>query len=121
MAQTISGERWRNSKNLIITDRDMVNLSARLWGWTKSVYNIGCAFIHLSNFHDYSRSNPFETLSSEEKENIIFHLNKYHGYPQNQELTFSSVSPYLVRVFNKVSSNLSYYIERLENDLTNAD
>ncbi len=121
MAQTINGERWRNSQNRIITDRDMVNLSAQLWGWTKSVYDLGCAFIHLSNFHDYSNTNPFENLDSEEKNNIITHLNNYHGYPMTQELTFGSVSPYLSRVFEKVSSNLTCYVERLENEEINAD
>ena len=121
MTQTINGERWRNSQNRIITDRDMVNISAQLWGWTKSVYDLGCGFIHLSNFHTYSNSNPFEVLSSEEKENIISHLNNYHGYPLTQELTFGSVSHYLLRVFEKVCSNLTCYVERLENEQINAD
>ncbi len=121
MAQTINGERWRNSQNRIITDRDMVNLSAQLHGWTKSVYNLGCAFIHLSSFHDYSHTNPFDSLTSEEKNNIISHLNYYHRYPITQELTFNSVSPYLLRVFEKVSSNLAYYVDRLENKIPNVD
>ncbi len=81
MAFTINGERWRNSRNRIITDRDMVNLSKQLLGWTKSVYDFGGGFIHLSNFHDYTNSNPFDVLSSEEKGNIVTHLNNYHGYP----------------------------------------
>lgn len=41
MAFTINGERWRNSRNRIIIDRDMVNLSKQLLGWTKSVYDFG--------------------------------------------------------------------------------
>ncbi len=121
MNQTINGERWRDSQNKIITDKKMVDLSANLWGWTKSVYDLGCAFIHLSNFHNYSNTNPFDVLNSDEKSNIISHLNHYHGYPLSQDLTFVSVSPYLVRVFEKVSSNLICYIERLENKQVNAD
>src|SRR5690554_1366354 len=55
--QTLIGQKWRikneNGKTISITDRDMVELSNSLFGWTKSVYKFGCAFIHLSDFHNY--------------------------------------------------------------------
>ncbi|MCW8898112.1 MAG: hypothetical protein OQJ96_05885 [Flavobacteriales bacterium] len=121
MLQTLNGERWRNSNNRIITDRDMVNVSNHLWGWTDSVYSLGCAFIHLSNFHDYQESNPFDTLEESEKVNIKNHLNNYHGYDLSLELTFESVQPYLIAVFDKVSSNLNCYVERVENNAISAD
>ncbi len=52
--QTLRNERWThpNSKK-IVTDRQMVDLTDKLHGWTNSVYKLGCAFIHLSPLADY--------------------------------------------------------------------
>jgi len=98
----------------------MVNLSDLLHGWTNSVYKLGCAFIHLSVMADYRNENPFQQLSVEEINDIKQHLNDYHGFPLDEDLSMITISPYLLRVLDKVSSNLEYYIGNLESGRVNS-
>ena len=57
MNQTLIGEKWKeltvNNKWQQITDRDMVEKSTEIKGYIQYVYKFGCAFIHLSDFHNY--------------------------------------------------------------------
>lgn len=112
--QTLEGERWRYPNRKIITDKEMVDIANDLQGWTNSVYKFGCAFIHLSNFHDYKTTDPFESLNQVEKIDIKSHLNQYHGFDLQKELTFESLIPYLKKVFEKVKGNLLCYVSNLE-------
>ncbi len=118
--QTISGERWtvqtRNGNFRTITDRDMVELSNKLQGWTLSVYKFGCSFIHLSNFHDYPSVNPLSLIDSEEQRNILEHLRFYHGGPTSDAPSFDELVSYFPRVFEKIARNLECYIKDLENN-----
>lgn len=63
---TIQGEKWKvktsKGKWSDVTDREMVNLAQQLQGWTQSVYKFGCAFVHLSDFHNHLTENPFDKL-----------------------------------------------------------
>ncbi len=94
----------------------MVDLADKLFGWANSVYKLGCAFIHLSPMADYKNANPFLQLSPFEVTDIKQHLNNYHGFPMVNDLNMETVSPYLLKVLDKVSSNLVYYITELENN-----
>lgn len=117
VVKTLNNEKWRHPcTNAVITDRDMVNITEQLHGWTNSVYKLGCAFVHLSPLSDYKNSNPFDKISPEEQNNIKQHLHSYHNYPLSEPLTMNSVAPYLLKAFDKVSSNLSCYIDYLENN-----
>lgn len=116
ISQMLEGKRWKNQQNRIITDRDMVEISNNLQGWTKSVYKFGCSFIHLSNFHNYREDDPFESLDNIEKENIKNHMYYYHGFNLNNDLTFDNVKPYLNNVFDKINSNLRCYIDDVEKE-----
>lgn len=62
---TAQGSRQR------VTDRQMVELAQSLHGWTRSVYRFGCAFIHLSNMHDYKERDPVLSISDEERNAIL--------------------------------------------------
>ena len=97
----------------------MVDISNELMGWTQSVYKFGCAFIHLSNFHNYRESDPFQSLDESEKNNIKVHLNQYHGFDLQKELTLNSVVPYLQKIFDKVKGNLLCYVSDLEQNELN--
>jgi hypothetical protein len=121
ISQTLQNEKWTiaNSRNTI-TDRQMVNLADNLHGWTNSVYKLGCAFIHLSPMSDYRNENPFQQLTPVEVNDIIQHLHSYHSFPLTNSLSMNTVSPYLLRVLDKVSSNLEYYIQYLETGRTGA-
>jgi hypothetical protein len=112
---SVEGHEWAakgNSKR--ITDCDMVKLANKLQGWTESVYRFGCAFIHLSGFHDYQERDPMNIVSDDEKEAILKHMRYYHGGPLDPNPTFSDLIPYLPQVFEKIASNLEYYIKDLE-------
>lgn len=117
--QTLNRERWRYPNRRLITDRIMVDISNELMGWTQSVYKFGCAFIHLSNFHNYRESDPFQSLDESEKNNIKVHLNQYHGFDLQKELTLNSVVPYLQKIFDKVKGNLLCYVSDLEQNELN--
>lgn len=112
--QTLSGQRWRLINNSIITDKQMVDLADRFNGWTQSVYKFGCAFIHLSSFHDYGSNDPFKTLLISESNSIKTHLNTYHGFSLSHDLTMENVARFLPMIFDKISDNLEWYIQTLE-------
>lgn len=118
--QTLNGEVWTvltdKGKTKKVTDRDMVELSNKLQGWTLSVYKFGCSFIHFSNFHNYSIENPFEFLEPEEQANILVHMRHYHGGPHNNNPSFQELASYFPDVFKKIASNLECYIKDIESN-----
>lgn len=120
ITQTLNGDIWttptEKGKNKKVTDRDMVELSNKLQGWTLSVYKFGCSFIHLSNVHDYSNENPFDLLAPEEQSNILEHMRYYHGGPNSTSPSFDELAVYFSRVFDKIASNLECYIKDLESN-----
>lgn len=121
ISQTLQNTKWTlpNSRT-IVTDRNMVDLTDRLHGWTNSVYKLGCAFIHLSPMADYRNSNPFQQLDQTEITDIKQHLHNNHGFNLCDDLNMETVSPYLLRVLDKVSSNLECYIVYLESNRVNS-
>ena len=116
---SVEGRQWttKDSKRRV-TDRDMVNLANKLQGWTESVYRFGCAFVHLSSFHDYQERDPMDMISDDEKRAILEHMRHYHGGPSKPDPTFNDLVPYLPRVFEKIASNLEHYVQDLEDGKT---
>ena len=116
--KTLNGEKWtfinHNNKVQNITDRDMVNIASELWGWTQNVYKFGCAFIHLSKFHNYLTEDPFMALSDTEKEDITNQLNNYHFANLNQNSSLNDIIPYLPMVMEKIVANFECNIRSLE-------
>lgn len=114
---SVAGRRWRRrDSNQPVTDREMVDLTDTLHGWTKSVYSFGCAFIHLSNLHDYQARDPLEQITEAERNAMLDHLRQYHGGPHGTSPGFSDVIPYLPRVFTKIAGNLEFYVKTIEQD-----
>ncbi len=112
---SINGERWSQANSRAsVTDKEMVDLAQSLQGWTRSVYKFGCAFIHLSNLHDYSDRDPLEQLPPEERDDLLSHCRHYHGGPLQEDANFSDLIPYLPRVLEKISGNLKSYLGGLE-------
>lgn len=120
MNQTLNGEKWKvqtvNHKWKSVTDREMVEKATELKGYIQFVYKFGCAYIHLSDFHNYKTENPFEKLSFSQQFDIKMYLNQYHGFSQQNELTVSNISPLLLNVFDKISSNMACYYSEILND-----
>ena len=119
-AQLISaaanGRKWKGAKSGRVTDREMVDLAQKLHGWTGSVYRFGCAFIHLSSYHDYKSRDPIEGLDAQERTDLLHHMRYYHGGPPNDDFTFSDLAPFLPVVFEKIASNLECYVGELAQD-----
>lgn len=114
ISDSTEGIKWRKEgSRAAITDKEMVDLSQKLSGWTQSVYKFGCAFIHLSSFHDYEYRDPIERLPDNERLDLISHCRHYHGGPTNDDPTFHDFIPYLPRVFDKIASNLEFYLDEL--------
>jgi len=112
--QTLNNEKWTlPGTRTQITDRQMVDFANTLYGWPQSVYKLGCAFIHLSAMADYNNVNPFSKLPTIEQQDIKQHLHNYHQYPLSDNLSVNTVGPYLLKVLEKISSNLEYEIQRL--------
>ena len=112
---SVNGEKWsQQNSRASVTDREMVNLSQNLQGWTRSVYKFGCAFIHLSCLHDYNDRDPLGQLPDQEREDILNHCRYYHGGPNESEANFSNLIPYLPKVLEKIADNLEFYLEELE-------
>lgn len=121
MACTVNGERWKittpRGKQATVTDAMMVEVSEHFEGWARSVYKFGCAFIHLSNFHGYNASNPLETLTDQEKEDVLHHMRHYHHGPESDNPTFQELAGYFPKVFDKIKGNLECYLDDLEKEV----
>jgi hypothetical protein len=119
---TLRGERWKiptpKGKFREVTDREMVEFSQQLHGWTQSVYKFGCAFVHLSDFHSHLTQNPFERLTADEKQDILLHMRNYHGGPTSDNPNMKEISEYLPRVFDKIADNLKCCVDQLERNKT---
>jgi hypothetical protein len=94
----------------------MVGVAQRLQGWTESVYRFGCAFIHLSQFHDHGSREPLRSLPSEEQATILNYMLNYHGGPQGPQPRFEELVPFFPAVLEKITSNLEHYLADLEAD-----
>ena len=118
--QTLLGEKWTvlTPKNKLkqVTDKDMVDKANELIGYVHYVYKFGCGFIHLSDFHNYTTTNPFGKLSETEKADVKNYLNQYHHFPIDNELTVESITNYIPDVFEKISSNLACYFGKILNN-----
>jgi hypothetical protein len=113
--QALSNEKWTlPGTKTQITDRQMVDFANTINGWERSAYKLGCAFIHLSAMSDYNHTNPFLQLPLDEQRDIKQHLNNYHGFPLTYNLSVETVGPYLLKVLEKISSNLEYEIQKLQ-------
>ncbi len=115
---TLRGEKWKvltaRGTYRDVKDREMVDLAQHLQGWTQSVYRFGCAFVHLSDFHNHLAQNPFEKLPDVERQHILSHMCHYHGGPCSDNPNMEELATYLPQVFDKIADNLRCYLEELE-------
>lgn len=121
LIETAIGEQGMRDigKNQRITDKEMVELASSLQGWTRSVYRFGCAFIHLSGFHDYQARDPLTMIDEDERKAILEHMRYYHGGPHQDNPTYNDLIPTyqqcsikLQAISNAMSRNL-----KMENPL----
>ena len=122
IGSTLNGERWKvqtpKGKWRDVTDREMVDFAQQLHGWTQSVYRFGCAFVHLSDFHNHLAQDPFDRLDESEKQDILSHLRYYHGGPTDDNPEMRELVLYVPRIFEKIADNLECYLKQLQQDGT---
>jgi hypothetical protein len=111
---SVEGGPWKTKDGHKITDRMMVDLAEHLHGWAQSAYTFGCAFIHLSRFHDHGHRDPIKAISQNERAAILRHMQYYHGGPAGPEFSLRDLLPYLPSVLEKISANLECYLKDLE-------
>lgn len=112
---SVNGRQWtKKGGKGRITDKEMVELSSSLFNWAKNVYEFGCAFIHLSSFHDYATRDPMEQISPTERSTIASYMNYYHLTHFSPAVTFREIMPYLPTVFEKIRSSTECYLKNLE-------
>jgi hypothetical protein len=116
IADFVAGKQWYrtspNGKKQRITDREMVDSQC---GWISLVYSFGCKLIHLSDYHSYTRNDPFLKMEDREKEEIIEYLRYYHHYPYSS-ISLNLFIDYLPNVMEKILSNSNSYVEQIEED-----
>lgn len=114
----LAGEVWKlptaNGKLAKVTDRDMVDHAKTLHGWTEAVYRFGCAFVHLSQFHDYATTDPVAALTPADRASMLYYLRHYHRGPARTDFTLEDVVPMLQSIFSKIKSNLDCELKDLE-------
>ena len=110
--QTLNNEKWKIGAK-IITDARLIENVLKLHGWARNVYVFGCSFIHLSPFHYYSVVDPFSTIPNIQCEAIKNYMMDYHKFPKHLNVTFETMQPYLLCIFEKINNNLIYYLEQL--------
>lgn len=112
---SVKGEKWsKENSRAKVTDKEMVDLAQELQGWTQSVYKFGCAFIHLSDLHDYNDRDPLAQLPEDERNDILRHCRYYHGGPAEGRESFNDLIPFFPNVLDKISGNLECYLDDLE-------
>ena len=92
----------------------MVEIATSLKGWTQLVYKFGCAFIHLSNFHNQLSANPFDNLEKSERSEILHYMRQYHGGPEDDQLSVEVLAAYIPKILKKISGNLECELKELE-------
>ena len=74
-------------------------------------YEFSSKFIHLTNYWDYEVSDPLVTMPANDRSEIVSYLSSYHGFPGN-DLKMNDLFEYLPQVFEKIRSNVEYYVEQ---------
>ena len=113
--QTLCGEKWHNGKR-IITDANMVQNVIKMYGWAKNVYLFGCSFIHLSMSHYYTKEDPFKLLSQSQINTIKNFMVQYQEFPKELSITFETMKPYLLKIFEKINDNLECHLDALSSN-----
>lgn len=99
-----------------ITERVMVNFAKNNsgQGWEEITYKIGCYFIHLTIFHNWSNEDITKFVTNYEKNILINYINQYYNANLNINSTFDDIIKYSLDIFKKIKDNMEYQLEQLE-------
>ena len=115
LKQFNKGKRWKYEKQLI-TDRAMLNNV--MWnlglGWAQPIYDICCAFIHLSPYHDWGEIEPTRAISDLERSSIVQYVKEQQNICLANDFEFSDLVKISSGVFDKLHRNLECEIENFK-------
>lgn len=83
-------------------------------GWEEITYKIGCYFIHLTIFHNWSNEDIAKFITTTQKNILINYINKYYNASLDFDSTFEDIIQYSLDIFEKIKDNMEYQIEQLE-------
>ena len=111
LQQFFAGQPWRGERHLV-RDRDMVNHLADtlMLKWATPIYDIGCAFIHLSPYHDWNNdsSDPTRNITIHVRRSIVEHIKEQHQKDLDINFSFDDLILIANDVFVKLRSNIIY-------------
>lgn len=99
-----------------VTEKAMINFTQNNnnQGWEEITYKIGCYFIHLTIFHNWSNEDIIKFVTTNEKQILIKYINQYHNANLNINSTFEDIIKYSLSIFNKIKDNMEYQLIELE-------
>lgn len=86
-------------------------------GWEELTYKIGCYFIHLTVFHNWSNEDITKFVTPYEKYMLINYINQYYNASLNINSTFEDIIQYSLDIFKKIKDNMEYQLKQLENNV----
>lgn len=100
-----------------VTERMMIDFAKKNsgQGWEEITYKIGCYFIHLTIFHNWSNEDIAKFITTTQKNILINYINKYYNASLDFDSTFEDIIQYSLNIFEKIKDNMEYQIEQLEN------
>jgi len=118
--QFLDGKRWELEKGFV-TDRKMVEhmTNTLMLGWALHIYDIGCAFVHLSPYHDWAINEPTRNLTIEQRQNIASNVNEHvrcglykkYNKTMKESFDFNDLVEISEDVFCKLKDNLRYELK----------
>lgn len=107
-----NGFKWK------VTEKKMVDFTKdnSAQGWEEITYLIGCYFVHLTVFHNWSNEDITKFVTVYEKQILVNYINQFHNASLNINSTFEDIIQYSLDIFKKIKSNLEYQLEQLENN-----
>lgn len=114
IVDAIHGRKWRLPNGKKLFERTMVEYATQPHSWVRDLYDFGCAFVHLSNGHDYLARDPFRSLSVPKRVRIAKYLADFYGADVDDTSSFEEIARYSVQVFEKMKNNAEGYLRAIE-------
>ena len=117
MTSFAEGKKWkRKDGKSFVTDKEMVDFSDTLHGYTHLVYQFGCSFVHLSNLQNWLDDDVSANLSIDTKHNIVKYINQYHCAGLGVDFSFTDIVLFIPDIFKKIHGNLECYVKQIEEE-----
>jgi len=105
----LSGKRWQKrtlkGKYTDIRDVDFHTWAKDNHSWVTMAYKYSSKFIHLTNYWDYSASDPIAQMPEDDRTEMASYLKFYHNY-KGDTLKLCDVFELLPQVFEKIRDNV---------------